>query len=118
MPAALSILALIGDGILGAKEHSWGQSALAETHTPKEKAETCCTQLGLRMLWHALKMPQFVVITENGRAGKPESQRGETTFSRAHNEHCGNLANLRITGHLIKRLLAQTQENSLQIADF
>lgn len=71
---------------------------------------------GSRTLWHALKMPQFVVITENGRVGGPESQRGETTFSRANTELCSNPVNSRITGHLIKCLLARTQENSLQIA--
>lgn len=30
----------MGAGILGAKEHSWGQSALAETYIPKKKKET------------------------------------------------------------------------------
>lgn len=115
VPRTLYILALTGDGILGAKEHSWDKSALAETHMLKREQGLAALSWGSRTLWRALKMPQFVVITENGRVGGPESQRDERTFTRANTELCSNPVNSRITGHLIKCLLARTQ-NSLQIA--
>lgn len=70
------------------------------------------------MLWHALKMPRFAVMTENGRAGGPESRRGEATFPGADIEIRNNLVSSRVAGQILNCLVALTQEDSFQIAAF
>lgn len=87
MPTALFILAFIRAGVLYVKEHIWGQPALEEPHMPKERRqETAVLSCGSRTLWCALKMPCFVVMTENGSIETPESRAGEMTFIREDTE--------------------------------
>ena len=47
-------------------------------------------------------MTGLIVITENGRAGGPESQIGGMTFPRAGIEVCGNVVSSRVTSHLME----------------
>lgn len=74
-PTAYSILTLTGAGALCAKEHSWGQPALAEPLTAKEgKQGPAGFSWDSKTIWCALKRPPSVVRSENGRAGglRPE----------------------------------------------